>query len=61
MFLMSSPVKKSDQCHLPDKKHQYFSIVTLPTDSVIVDHALLLFLSDSCQLSFKVPNKQITY
>jgi hypothetical protein len=40
MFLMSSQVKKSGQCQLRDKKHQYFSIVSLPTDSVIVDHAV---------------------
>jgi acyl CoA:acetate/3-ketoacid CoA transferase beta subunit len=38
---MSSQVKKSGQCQLRDKKHQYFSIVSLPTDSVIVDHAVL--------------------
>jgi hypothetical protein len=37
---MSSQVKKSDQWQLRDKKHQYFSIVSLPTDSVIVDHAV---------------------
>jgi hypothetical protein len=36
MFLMSSEVKKSGQCQLRD----YFSIVSLPTDSVIVDHAV---------------------
>jgi hypothetical protein len=40
MFLMSSQVKKSGQFQLRDKKHQYFSIVSLPTDSVIVDHAV---------------------
>jgi hypothetical protein len=38
MFLMSQ-VKKSGQCQLRGKKYQYFSIVSLPTDSVIVDHA----------------------
>jgi hypothetical protein len=37
MFLMSS---QSGQCQLRDKKHQYFSNVSLPTDSVIVDHAV---------------------
>jgi hypothetical protein len=37
---MSSQVKKSGQCQLRDKKHQYFSIVSLLTDSVIVDHAV---------------------
>jgi hypothetical protein len=37
MFLMSSQVKKSCQCQLRDKKHQYFSIVSLPTVSVNVD------------------------
>jgi hypothetical protein len=40
MFLMSSQVKKSGQCQLRDKKHQYFSTVSLPTDSDIVDHAV---------------------
>jgi hypothetical protein len=40
MLLMSSQVKKFNQCELRDKKHQYFSIVSLPTDSVIVDHAV---------------------
>jgi hypothetical protein len=38
MFLMWSQVKKSAQCQLRVKKHLYFSIVLLPTDSVIVDH-----------------------
>jgi hypothetical protein len=42
MFLMSSLVKKSGQCQLRDKKHQYFSIVSLPTESVIVDDAVYL-------------------
>jgi hypothetical protein len=42
MFLMSSQVKKSSQRKLRDKKHQHFSTVSLPTDSVIVDHAVLL-------------------
>jgi hypothetical protein len=41
MFLMSSQPKKTDQCQLRDKKHQYFSIVSLPTDSVIVFHAVV--------------------
>jgi hypothetical protein len=40
MFLMSSQVKKSSQRELRDKKHQHFSTVSLPTDSVIVDHAV---------------------
>jgi hypothetical protein len=44
MFLMSSQVKKSGQNQLRDKKHQYFSIVSLPTDSVIVDHAITLLM-----------------
>jgi hypothetical protein len=39
---MSSQVKKSGECQLRDKKHPYFSIVSLPTDSVIVDHAVPL-------------------
>jgi hypothetical protein len=39
---MSSQVKKSGQCQLQDKKHQSFSIVLLPTDSVIVDHTVYL-------------------
>jgi hypothetical protein len=37
-----SQVKKFSQCELRDKKHQYFSIVSLLTDSVIVDHAVHL-------------------
>jgi DNA repair protein RadC len=37
---MLPQVKKSCQCQLRDKKHQYFSIFSLPTDSVIVDHAV---------------------
>jgi hypothetical protein len=41
---MSTQVKKSGQCHLREKKHQYFSIVSLPTDSVIADHAVLLLV-----------------
>jgi hypothetical protein len=41
MFLMSSQVKKFSQYELRDKKHQYFSIVSLPTDSVIVGHAVV--------------------
>jgi hypothetical protein len=41
MFLMSSQVKKFRQCQLRDKKHQYFSIVSLPTDSVIIDQAVV--------------------
>jgi hypothetical protein len=47
MFLMSQ-VKKNPVTagHLPDKKHQYFSIVSLPTDSVIVDHAVLFELKN---------------
>jgi hypothetical protein len=47
MFLMSSQVKKFSQCELRHKKHQYFSIVSLPTDSVIVDHAVL-YLNIQC-------------
>jgi hypothetical protein len=40
---LSSQVKKSGQCQLGDKKKkQYFSIVSLPTDSVIVDHAVVV-------------------
>jgi hypothetical protein len=49
IFLTSSQVKKFSQCKLRDKKHQYFSIVSLPTDSVIVDHAVsyvILIISD---------------
>jgi hypothetical protein len=44
MFLMASQVKKSGQCQLRDKKHQYFSIVSLPTGSVIADHAVCTIL-----------------
>jgi hypothetical protein len=42
MFLMSSQVKKFSQRELRDKKHQHFSTVSLPTDSVIVDHAVII-------------------
>jgi hypothetical protein len=38
---MSSQLKKSCQPQLRDKKHQYFSTVSLPTDSVIVDHTVV--------------------
>jgi hypothetical protein len=38
---MSCQIKTPGQCQLRDKKRQYFSIVLLPTDSVIVDHAVL--------------------
>jgi hypothetical protein len=41
MSSQDSQVKKFSQCDLPDKKHQYFSIVSSPTDSVIVDHAVV--------------------
>jgi acid stress-induced BolA-like protein IbaG/YrbA len=37
---MSCQVKTSGQCQLRDKKHEYFSIVSLLIDSVIVDHAV---------------------
>jgi hypothetical protein len=40
MFLIPSQVKKFSQHKLRDKKHQHFSTVSLPTDSVIVDHAV---------------------
>jgi hypothetical protein len=51
MFLMSSQVKKSGQCQLRDKKHQYFSIVSLPTHSVIVDHAVFICTVSKVNLS----------
>jgi hypothetical protein len=39
-------VETSDKCQFRDKKnHQYFSIVSLPTDSVIVDHAVFVTLN----------------
>jgi hypothetical protein len=47
MFLMSSQVKTSIQCELRDKKHQYFSIVSLPTNLVIFDHAVSFILKES--------------
>jgi hypothetical protein len=37
---MLSQVKKISQRELRDKKHQHFSTVSFPTDSVIVDHAV---------------------
>jgi hypothetical protein len=52
MFLMSQ-VKKSGQCQLRGKKYQYFSIVSLPTDSVIVDHAVVACLDDSLPTDWK--------
>jgi hypothetical protein len=39
-FLLLCQVTTSGQCQLRDKKHQYFSSVSLPTDSVIVDHTI---------------------
>jgi hypothetical protein len=42
---MSSQVKKFSQCELRDKKHQYFSIISLLTDSVIVDHPVYYYTS----------------
>jgi hypothetical protein len=42
---MSSQVKKSGQFQLRDKKHQYFSIVSLPEDSVI-DHVVVYTVVD---------------
>jgi hypothetical protein len=41
MFLISSQAKKSGQCQLRDKKTPILFIVSLPTDAVIVDHAVL--------------------
>jgi hypothetical protein len=40
MFLMSSQVKKIQPVRITRQKKQYFSIVSLPTDSVIVDRAV---------------------
>jgi hypothetical protein len=37
---MSCQVKTLGQRQLRDKKHQYFSIVSLPTYPVLVDHAV---------------------
>jgi hypothetical protein len=58
---MSSQVKKSGQCQLQDKKQQYFSIVSLATDSVIVDYNVFMYytnkvisaFSDNMFFSFK--------
>jgi ABC-type phosphate transport system permease subunit len=33
-----------ESTYVETEKHQYFSIVSLPTDSVIVDHAVLIFI-----------------
>jgi hypothetical protein len=42
MFLMSSQVKKSGQCHLRQKNTSTFQLhILLPTASVIVDHAVV--------------------
>jgi hypothetical protein len=54
MFLMSSQVKKFSQRELRDKKHQHFSTVSLPTDSVIVDHAVLCDGNGNIVASLKV-------
>jgi hypothetical protein len=62
MFLMLLQVKKSSQCPLRDKKHQSFSIVSLPTDSVIVDHAVdfvLIFFFSSIQDNYNY--KEVIY
>jgi hypothetical protein len=48
---MSCQVKTSGQCQLRNRKDQYFSIVSLPTDSVIVDQAVQNLAS--CQTSFR--------
>jgi hypothetical protein len=40
-FFKSCHVITFGQCQLRDEKHQYISIVSLPTDSVIVDHAVV--------------------
>jgi hypothetical protein len=51
MFLMSFQIKKSRQYLLRIKKHQYFSIVSLPTDSVIIDHAIVTYHTRSYLLT----------
>jgi hypothetical protein len=53
MFLMSQ-VKKSGQCQLRGKKYQYFSIVSLPADSVIVDHADFGIIKSLCETKSSV-------
>jgi hypothetical protein len=40
-FLMSVKLKHPVSANYETEKHQYFSIVSLPTNSVIVDHAVL--------------------
>jgi hypothetical protein len=45
---MSCQAKTSGQCQLREKKHQYFSIISLPTDSVTVDQAVYLLSSIDC-------------
>jgi hypothetical protein len=39
---MSCQVKHPVSANYETEKHQYFSIVSLPTDSVIVDHAVAI-------------------
>jgi hypothetical protein len=39
---MSCQIKHPVSANNETKNHQYFSIVSLPTDSVIVDHAVSL-------------------
>jgi hypothetical protein len=46
MFLMSSQVKNPVSANYETKKHQYFSVVSLPTDSVIVDHVVAIARSN---------------
>jgi hypothetical protein len=41
-------IKKFSQGELRDKKHEHFSTVSLPTDSVIVDHAVQSFIKICC-------------
>jgi hypothetical protein len=57
---MSPQVKKSGQCQLRDKKHQYFcTIVSLPTNSVIVDHAVDCdFQSNGCKFKKEVIQRE---
>jgi hypothetical protein len=64
MFLMLPQIKKSGQCPLRDKKHQYFSIVSLPTDSVIVDqdnynYKEVIYKEGFCLSTFQKQNKKV--
>jgi hypothetical protein len=54
MFLMPSQVKQFSQRKLRDKKHQHFLTVSLPTDSVIVGHAVYTLARKNFSQNFQM-------